>query len=159
MCSLRVSSDDDYKLLNTDSNNIDFIKLIRLLDDDLNERYGELQKKYDKHNKVDFINDVVVIYKDGKAAACGGFKEHNTDSIELKRIFVRKECRRQGLSRLVVSELEKLAKDKGYTYAILETGKKQYEAINLYKSCGYEIIENYSPYSGNTNSICMKKKL
>lgn len=159
MYSLRVSSDDDYKLLNTDSNNIDFTKLIRLLDDDLNERYGELQKKYDKHNKVDFINDVVVIYKHGKAAACGGFKEHNTDAIELKRIFVRKKCRRRGLSKLVISELEKLAKDKGYIYAVLETGKKQYEAINLYKSCGYKLIENYSPYIGTTNSICMKKKL
>ena len=52
------------KILNTDSTNIDFIKLIKLLDDDLNERYGELQKQYDKHNKVDYINDVVIIYKD-----------------------------------------------------------------------------------------------
>jgi len=42
---------------------------------------------------------------------------------------------------------------------VLETGIKQHEANNLYKNTGYEIIENYEPYIGNTNSVCMKKAL
>lgn len=146
-------------ILHTDSKNIDFIKLIELLDDDLNERYGELQKQYNKHNKVDYINDVVLIYKDEVAVACGAFKEHNVECIELKRIFVVKENRGQGLSKIIVNELEKLGKIERYKYAILETGIKQYEAINLYKNTGYQIIENYEPYIGNTNSVCMKKEL
>jgi GNAT superfamily N-acetyltransferase len=147
------------KILKTDSKNIDFIKLIKLLDDDLNERYGELQKQYNKHNKVDFINDVIIIYKDEVTVACGAFKEHNIEAIELKRIFVAKENRGQGLSKIIVNELEKLGKIKGYKYALLETGIKQFEAINLYKNAGYKIIENYEPYIGNTNSVCMKKDL
>jgi len=147
------------KILNTDSTNIDFMKLIKLLDDDLNERYGKLQKQYIKHNKVDYINDVVTIYKDEVPVACGAFKEHNIDTIELKRIFVKKENRRQGLSKLIISELEKLGRSKGYKYVVLETGIKQHEANNLYKNTGYEIIENYEPYIGNTNSVCMKKAL
>jgi GNAT superfamily N-acetyltransferase len=147
------------EILHTDSKNIDFIKLIKLLDDDLNERYGELQKQYNKHNKVDYINDVVIIYKDEVAVACGAFKEQNVESIELKRIFVSKENRGQGLSKIIVNELEILGKGKGYKYALLETGIKQYEAINLYKNTGYQIIENYEPYIGNTNSVCMKKEL
>jgi len=146
-------------ILNTDSTNIDFIKLIKLLDDDLNERYGELQKQYDKHNKVDYINDVVIIYKDEVPVACGAFKEHKIEAIELKRIFVTKENRRQGFSKLIISELEKLGRNKGYKYALLETGIKQYEAINLYRNTGYEIIENYEPYKGNANSVCMEKNL
>lgn len=147
------------KTLNTDSTNIDFINLIKLLDDDLNERYRELQKQYDKHNKVDYINDVVIIYKDEVPVACGAFKEYNIDAIELKRIFVKKENRRQGLSKFIIRELEKTGRGKGYKYALLETGIKQYEAINLYKNTGYEIIDNYEPYIGNTNSLCMKKEL
>ena len=147
------------KILNTDSMNIDFMKLIKLLDDNLNERYGELQKQYDKHNRVDQIKDVVIIYKDEVPVACGAFKEYNVDAIELKRIFVKKENRRQGLSKLIISELEKLAIIKEYKYALLETGIKQYEAINLYRNTGYEIIENFKPYIGNTNSLCMKKEL
>jgi GNAT superfamily N-acetyltransferase len=147
------------KILKTDSRNCDFLGLIKLLDDDLDERYGELQRQYTKHNKVDYINDVIIIYKDEMPAACGAFKEHDTDSIELKRIFVAKENRRLGLSKLVVAELEKLARSKGYKYTLLETGIKQYEAINLYKNAGYDLIQNYEPYAGNTNSVCMKKTL
>jgi GNAT superfamily N-acetyltransferase len=145
--------------MKTDSKNTDFMKLIKLLDDTLNEQYGELQKQYDKHNKVDYINNVIIIYKDEVPVACGAFKEHNSDTIELKRIFVVKENRRQGLSKIVIDELEKLGRDKGYKNAVLETGIKQYEAINLYKSTGYEIIQNYGPYIGNANSVCMKKRL
>ncbi len=147
------------KILNTDGTDINFNKLTELLDYDLNERYGELQKQYDKHNKVDNINDVVVIYIDDVPVACGAFKEYNINSIELKRIFVKKKNRRQGLSKLIINELEKIGKEKGYRYAVLETGSKQYEAINLYKNNGYKIIENYGPYVGNKNSICMKKDL
>ena len=147
------------KILKTDSKNNDFIKLIKLLDDDLNERYGELQKQYSKHNKVDYIKDVVIIYKDEAPVACGAFKEHNINIIELKRIFVIKENRRQGLSKLIIKELEELAINSGYKHILLETGIKQHEAINMYRNTGYDVIQNYKPYIGNINSVCMKKDL
>ncbi|MDP4147458.1 MAG: GNAT family N-acetyltransferase [Bacillota bacterium] len=147
------------ELLKTDSGNIDFINLIKLLDQELDERYGELQRKYDQHNRVDFIGDVVVIYKNKVPAACGAFKEHNENTIELKRIFVSKEYRQQGFAKLIVKELENTAMGRGYKYAVLQTAIKQPEAINLYKKCGYEVIENYGPYAGDTNSVCMRKKL
>ena len=56
-------------------------------------------------------------------------------------------------------ELENMIKMKGYSYILLETGAKQFEAISLYKSCGYGEIENYAPYVGNKNSVCMRKKM
>lgn len=149
----------DLEILKTDSQNTDFIKLIKLLDDDLEERYGELQKQYEKHNKVDYINDVLIIYINRVPVACGAFKEYDIKTVELKRIFVIKEHRRQGLSKLIINKLEELAINKGYKYALLETGIKQNEAINLYKNSGYNVIQNYEPYIGNTNSVCMKKVL
>lgn len=149
----------DLEIVLADSQNEDFIKLIGLLDEDLDGRYGELQKKYKQHNKIDFIKDVVVIYKNNEPVACGAFKEFDSNSVEMKRVFMKKENRRQGLSRLVMGKLEETAKSKRYDFAVLETGQKQYEAINLYKNLGYEIIPNYGPYIGNTNSICMKKLL
>lgn len=147
------------EVVKTEGNNIDFIKLIKLLDDNLKERYGELQKQYEKHNKVDYINDVIIIYKDKFPVACGAFKKHDIDTIELKRIFVVKEYRRQGLSKLIISKLEELARNREYKYALLETGINQHEAINLYKNSGYYVIQNYEPYIGNKNSVCMKKTL
>jgi len=149
----------EIEILNTDSENKDFIELIKQLDEDLKVRYGELQKQYDKHNKVDYINDVVLIYKDKVPVACGAFKKYNEDIIEMKRIFVKSESRQQGLSKIIMNKLEDSAKIKGYKYAILETGIRQFEAINLYKSVGYEIIQNYEPYVENANSVCMKKAL
>ena len=42
---------------------------------------------------------------------------------------------------------------------ILETGKRQAEAIRLYKKSGYDIIPNYGQYAGIENSVCFKKDL
>ena len=147
------------EIVKTDSMKADFIKLIKLLDEDLEDRYGALQKQYEKHNKVDYKNDIVIIYQDNIAVACGAIKQYEIDTIELKRIFVIKQKRQQGLAKLIVHELEDLARIKGYKYALLETGIRQHEAINLYKNNGYNVIQNYGPYIENTNSICMRKTL
>lgn len=149
----------DMEIVMTDSQNADFIKLIKQLDEDLVGRYGELQKKYIQHNQIDSIKDVVIVYKNGEPVACGAFKKFDNHSVEVKRVFVKKENRRQGLSRLVMSILEETARNKGYDYAVLETGQRQYEALSLYKNLGYKIIPNYGPYIGNANSVCMKKHL
>ncbi|TCO67711.1 GNAT family N-acetyltransferase [Marinisporobacter balticus] len=146
-------------VIKTDSKSIDFIKLINLLDRDLHSRYEEIQANYNEHNKVDSISSVIIIYDGDIPIACGAYKEHDATSVELKRIYVIKEYRRQGVAKLVVNKLENSAREEGYMYAILETGIKQYEAINLYKSIGYNVIDNYPPYIGNNNSICMKKNL
>ena len=50
-----------------------------------------MQKKYKQHNKIDFIKDVVVIYKNGEPVACGAFKQFENNSVEIKRVFVKKE--------------------------------------------------------------------
>jgi GNAT superfamily N-acetyltransferase len=147
------------KIIKTNNKNNDFVKLARLLDADLETRYGALQKQYEEHNKADYIKDVLLIYKENIAVACGAFKEYDTESVELKRIFVVEEQRHQGIAKLLIQKLEESAKSKGYKYAVLETGIKQLEAINLYKDIGYTIIQNYGPYIGNINSICMKKAI
>jgi len=149
----------DVDILKTDGQNNDFLKLISLLDDGLYQRYGELQKQYEQHNKVTLIKDVLIIYRDKLPVACGAVKEKNSNSYELKRIFVVKNQRGLGLGKLLVSKLEEITKSRGAKYTVLETGIKQYEAINLYKSCGYYPIDNYEPYTGNPNSLCMKKDL
>ena len=53
--------------------------------------------------------------------------------------------------------LEKWAGELGYKKCILETGKKQPEAISLYKKNGYKPIPNYGQYTGIDNSVCFEK--
>ncbi len=148
-----------HEVVLTNKENVDFKKLIRLLDEDLNERYGELQKAYDKLNQTVDVRLVVLVYQDSEAVACGAFKEIDPSTVELKRIFVSKPYRSRGYAKVILNELEQAAKGKGYNHAILETGVKQNEAIDLYQKAGYEHVENYGPYVGNPNSVCMKKQL
>ncbi len=146
------------EVLRTDSSNVAFIELTKMLDKDLAERYGSLQKQFDKYNKVEHTQ-VILLRIDQNPVACGTFKAHDKDTAEMKRIFVKKEHRKQGLAKLIMHNLEELVKSSGYQWAVLETGIKQQEAIGLYKSIGYAVTQNYDPYIGNANSICMKKSL
>ena len=147
------------KLMRTDSDNPDFLRLIRLLDEGLRENYGELQKQFDRHNGLEHIHHVAVLYLDGQAAGCGAFKLRDDGSAELKRIYVDKPFRGQGLSKRIVGELERWAAEEGITRAVLETGLLQQAAIGLYHAMGYRDIENFPPYVGNPNSLCMGKDL
>ena len=149
----------EYEVMITDNKNKAFLELILLLDADLNSRNDVLQEQYNKHNKIDNIRDVVLIYWGDLAVACGAFKEYDASTVELKRIFVRKEHRGKGLAKSVVKELESLALSKDYKTCILETGHKHVEALNLYKKCGYEVINNFGPYEGMEDSICLKKDI
>ena len=141
------------------SEDLDFIKLVALLDADLKIRDGEEHSFYSQFNKIDKLKNVVVCYLDGIAAGCGAFKEYDSQTVEIKRMYVLPEFRRKGIAIEVLSELETWAKDIGYSWCILETGKKQPEAIALYQMAGYSIIPNYGQYTGKDNSVCMKKSI
>jgi putative acetyltransferase len=53
--------------------------------------------------------------------------------------------------------LENWARELHFTACVLETGKKQPEAIALYQKMGYVITPNYGQYIGVENSVCMRK--
>ena len=143
----------------TNSDDKDFQQLIRQLD---NELWSELQEDlatYDQYNKVPGLDTVIVIYENEKPVAIGCFKKYSDDMVEIKRMFVEKEHRGKGLSKLVLKELEKWAEESGFRYAILETSVHFKTTRSLYKNAGYKIIENYDQYKGLDESICMKKEL
>lgn len=147
------------KILRTDSDNPDFRRLVSQLDIDLNGINGEEQSEYDKHNVIDFLDTVVLFYLDNKPIGCGAFKEFDRNSAEIKRIYIEESFRGRGFSKRVVRELEDWAKSRGYSRSVLETGKKQTAAIGLYSSLGYSKVENYGPYIGLSNSVCMARDL
>jgi GNAT superfamily N-acetyltransferase len=147
-------------LKRTDSTDPDFRLLITLLDNELNERYGELmQSTYDQHNHIIDIGTVVIAYSNSIPAGCGCFKKYNDTDAEIKRMFVKDTERGQGIAYKILSELELWAKENGFTHTILETGDKQHEAIALYQKLGYAISANYGQYLDLATSICMRKEL
>ncbi len=147
------------KVVKTTSENPDFVFLTGTFDAYLWNRYPELKKDYWGNNLIEFNANVLIVYLDEKPVACGCFKKYNEKSVELKRMFVLPEARGLGLARLVIKELEAEAKNQGFEVLILETLYKQTEAINLYQKTGFKIVENYEPYVGLSNSVCMSKSI
>jgi len=147
------------KVVKTTSENPDFISLIRTFDIFLWERYPELKNDYWGNNLIEFNSNVFIIYLNEKVVACGCFKKYNSNTVELKRMFVSPEARGLGLAQQIIKELEGEARTQGFKTMILETLYRQVEAINLYQKVGFEIIENYEPYVGLANSVCMRKSI
>jgi GNAT superfamily N-acetyltransferase len=147
------------KVVKTTSENPDFLFLIQTFDAYLWDRYPELKKEYWGNNLIEFNANVLIVYLEEKPVACGCFKKYNKESVELKRMFVLPEARGLGLAQLVIKELEAEAKHQGFEVLILETLYKQIEAINLYQKTGFKIVENYEPYVGLLNSVCMSKSI
>ena len=144
-------------LKRTDSKDQDFVSLVKALDSELAVRDGDEHAFYDQFNKIDSLKHAIVIYQNNYAVGCGAIKEYNDTTMEVKRMYVLPEHRKKGYAQMVLAELEQWAKELGFERCILETGKKQPEAIKLYLKNGYEIIPNYGQYTKVSNSVCFEK--
>jgi putative acetyltransferase len=147
------------QLTRTTSENPDFQALVQLLDQDLAARDGAEHGYYAQFNTIASLQHVVVAYLGDAPVGCGAFKPFEADSVEIKRMFVQPAHRGQGVAQAVLGELEKWAGELGYASGVLETGKRQPEAIRLYERSGYGHIPNYGQYVGIENSVCMQKAL
>lgn len=143
--------------IKTTSDNIDFQYLVALLDQYLSVMDGDEHSFYAQYNKIDTLKNVVVCYNNNSPVGCGAFKVIDKETVEIKRMFVHPELRGNGIAFNILKELEIWAKELNYTSCLLETGKKQIEAVALYKKASYQIIPNYGQYENVENSICMKK--
>ncbi|NJN26899.1 MAG: GNAT family N-acetyltransferase [Cyclobacteriaceae bacterium] len=146
-------------LLRTDSSHSDFIYLVAMLDAYLAISDGADHGFYAQFNKIDLIKNVVLAYEENHVLGCGAFKIYEGKTVEIKRMFCRPESRRKGVVGLILQNLEEWAKASSHEKCILETGKKQVEAIALYRKAGYGQIANYGQYSGIEASLCFEKHL
>ncbi|SKB71788.1 GNAT family N-acetyltransferase [Dyadobacter psychrophilus] len=145
------------QLLRTNSEHSDFIALVRALDAYLAVTDGDEHAFYNQYNKIDMIKHVVLAYENDVAIGCGAIKAFGDDAMEVKRMFVAEAGRNKGVASTLLKELEIWAAELGFQRCVLETGKRQAEAIALYKKNGYQIIENYGQYIGVANSVCFEK--
>ncbi len=147
------------KITRTDSDNQDFIELIKYLNADLARRDGNDHLFYSQFNKIDKIKHAVVAYENDTPIGCGAMKEFAAHTMEIKRMYTSPENRGKRVATRVLCELEIWATELSCTKCILETGKRQPEAIELYKNNGYTIIPNYGQYAGIENSLCFEKEM
>lgn len=157
----KLEDTKDFDFVVTDGENPDFVTLCAMLDEDLDKLVGaKFQRSvYANFNLRDSIHDVLLIYHNKEAIACGSFKKYDETSAELKRVFLREEYRGMGLASKLIIRLEENARRKGYKTMILETGKPLIAASKLYEKLGYERISNYGQYADMPDSVCMSKSL
>ena len=146
-------------LTRTNSDNPDFQNLVKYLDAYLAEKDGDEHAFYAQYNKLDKLKNVVVVYQNDEPVACGAMKEYNPESMEIKRMYTSPESRGKGFAGKILAELENWAKELGYEKCILETGKRQTEAVQFYPKAGYKQIPNYGQYAGMENSLCFEKEI
>ena len=143
----------------TNSSDPAFIELVKHLDTELAILDGEEHAFYNSLNKIDRIKYAVVAFEDERALSCGALRDFAPGVLEVKRMYTLPSHRGQGLATKILKELENWAVELGYTKCVLETGKRQPEAISLYTRNGYQRIPNYGQYLNIENSVCFEKQL
>lgn len=83
----------------------------------------------------------------GKPVGCGALKLHDDQPSEIKRMWVDPSARGLGLGRRLLQELEARARIHNTTTVRLETSRHLHEAINLYRSAGYEEVDPFNDES------------
>jgi GNAT superfamily N-acetyltransferase len=149
----------DIHFIRTDSGHPDFRELVAALDAELRERDGEEHTFYQAFNGIDALDRCVVGYLAGKPVCCGALKGFDPVTLEVKRMYTRPEARGLGMAGRVLQHLETWAAESGFSRCVLETGRRQPEAIRLYTRHGFRQIDNYGPYAGVANSLCFEKYL
>jgi putative acetyltransferase len=147
------------KIIRTDSNNKDFVELVKELDAYLAIIDGDEHLFYAQFNKTSKMNYVLVAYENDKPVGCGAIRKYAPNTMEVKRMYTSPDCRGAGIATRILNELELWATEISCQKCVLETGTKQQDAIGLYTKNGYKRIPNYGQYAGIDNSVCFEKEL
>jgi GNAT superfamily N-acetyltransferase len=95
----------------------------------------------------------------GRVIGCGALRPIDTETAEVKRMYVIEEARGRGVATQILERLEASAVAMGYGRIRLETGEAQPEAIRLYEKAGYRRIPCYGEYVDDPRSLCFEKEL
>ena len=147
------------KIKRTTPDNPDFAQLVKELDAYLKVTDGAEHDFYHQFNGITSLQYVVVAYVNDQAVGCGALKEFNTDTLEIKRMYLKLANRRSGIATEILNALEVWAKELRYQKIVLETGTRQVEALKFYHKSGYHRTPNYAPYAHMENGNCFEKNL
>ena len=143
------------------------------MDVEMTELYGDISRDTPPGMR-ELIDIALTVHPEQMIATVGAFDgeklvghaalrpftlEDGTDALEVKRVIVLPEYRGRGISKRLMAELEAIARERGVTSLILQTGNLQAEAIALYEKLGYLPIERFGAYAPIPFFLCYGKTL
>ncbi|MDP1748899.1 MAG: GNAT family N-acetyltransferase [Reyranella sp.] len=108
---------------------------------------------------ADADTTVFIAREDGAAVACGALKRHADGIGEVKRMYTRPSHRGRRIGEEIVSRIEVLARSKGLTRLVLETGDRHYAAWKVYERSGFTRCGPVLDYPDVKWSVFYDKKL
>lgn len=95
--------------------------------------------------------------KNNQPVGCGALRPLSDTTAELKRMFSNRTY--PGTGSALLAWLEEAARGMGYRELWLETRKINTRAVQFYLKHGYAQIDNYGPYIGREEAICLAKRI
>jgi len=92
------------RIIRTNSDNTDFMNLVKELDAYLAVTDGEEHSFYSQYNTLDTIKYAVVVYEGSTPIGCGAIKEYNVKAVEVKRMYAVPSHRKKGIATLVYGQ-------------------------------------------------------
>lgn len=108
------------------------------------------------------ILDTIIVVDGGEVLGHSALRPapgFGPEVLEVKKVFVGERHRGRGVARMLMAELETIARGRGATSMVLQTGELQVPAIGLYLDLGYTAIPVYGKYGVMPNALCYRKPL
>ncbi len=145
------------KMIAADEKDERFLNLVEELDLGYYRRIGDELEKYKQYNEFKDPHFVLLMEDGDEAIACASYRKFDDESVEFKRVYVKREYRKRGIAYRLIRELEKDVTERGFKYSYIVTGKNNHAAIGLYEKLGYFKIDKFGQFKDDETVICMKK--
>lgn len=96
---------------------------------------------------------------DDEIVAVGGFKRHDENTAELRRMRVHPDHQRQGYGERLLNELEARLRERGFDRVSLETNSRLLAAQRLYETHGLEEIHRETDSELGEEFITYQKQI
>ena len=148
----------DMNTVLTDEKDERFLKLVDELDRGYYERIGDELSKYNSYNEFNDPHTVILALDNNVAVACASYRTFDDESVEFKRVYVKKEYRKRQIAYNLIVKLENLAINDDFKYSYIVTGKNNHAAIGLYEKLNYQMTDKFGQFRDDDTVICMKKE-
>ena len=145
-----------------DPQGADALALLREAAADARALYAELFTVVGReptNEPLSFGGTYLIAFEGSLPMGCGALRRIDDATVEVRRMYVLKSARRNGLARSILAVLETEAIRMRYRTILLETGDRQTPAMALYESCGFKRTAAFGGHVGDPTSVCYAKRL